>query len=155
MRAAGVWVLVMLLYATSLQAECVREGRHKAREIIGGVVGAAASSFIVRSVSARPHTFRDYHTDNEMAFSPRYNRRMMVSYAVGNAIGIFAATPHGCRSWWRPLPGTFLPTLPFWSASEQPMGMIFTSMFLPPFQAAGGVLSNSIKRQPLATANDR
>ena len=136
-----------LVIATPLRAECRREGRDKAREIVGGVVGAAAGSFIVRSVSARPHSFSDYRTENGMAFSPRYNHRMMVSYAIGNAIGIFVATPHGCRSWWRPLPGSVLPTVPFWSAADQPMGMIFTSMFLPPFQAAGGTLSNGIKRR--------
>jgi hypothetical protein len=146
MRTAGVWVLVLLVSASSLQAECVREGHHKAREIIGGVVGAAATSFIARSVSARPHAYADYHKEDALWFSPRYNRRMMVSYAVGNAIGIFAVTPRGCHSWWRPLPGTIVPTIPFWSASEKPFGMLFSSMFLPPLQAAGGTLSNSMKR---------
>jgi hypothetical protein len=138
--------LALSLVGQSLQAQCVRKGNDKVREIMVGVAGAAASSLIVRSVIARPHTYADYHTDNGIAFSPRYNRRMMMSYAVGNAIGIFAATPRGCHSWWRPLPGTVAPTIPFWSAAEKPFGMIFSSMFLPPFQAAGGVLSNSIKR---------
>lgn len=154
MRSVAL-VLALSLGAQSLQAECVRKGNDKVREILVGVAGAAAGSLIVRSVIARPHTYPDYHTEQGLAFSPRYNRRMMVSYALGTAIGIFAATPRGCHSWWRPLPGTVLPTVGFWSAAEMPFGMLFSSMFLPPFQAAGGVLSNSMARQPLATTNDR
>ena len=139
-------VLGLTLCSQQLQAECVREGRHKVREILSGVAGAAASSLIVRTVSARPHTFADYRVEDGVAFSPRYNRRMMLSYAAGTALGIFITTPAGCHSWWRPLPGAFLPTIPFWSAADKPLGMIFTSMFLPPFQAAGGTLTNSMNR---------
>ena len=146
MKTVAALILALTVGPSTLDAQCVREGKHKVREIMGGVIGAAASSFILRSATARPHTFSDYHAENGVAFSPQYNRRMMVSYAVGNTLGILIATPRGCHSWWRPLPGTVLPTIPFWSASEQPLGMIFSSMFLPPFQAAGGVLSNSIKR---------
>lgn len=145
MRAALV-ALTLLACARPLEAECVREGRHKVREIMGGVVGAAASSFIARSVSSRPHAYRDYHVEDDIAFSPQYNRRMMISYAAGSTLGILIATPRGCHSWWRPLPGTILPTIPFWSASEKPFGMIFSSMFLPPFQTAGGVLTNGMRR---------
>lgn len=146
MRTVALAAIALTFGPITLQAECVREGRDKAREIMSGVVGAAASSFIVRSATARPHAYGDYHKEDALWFSPQYNRRMMVSYAVGNAIGIFIATPRGCRSWWRPLPGTVVGTLPFWSASEKPFGMLFSSMFMPPFQAAGGVLSNSMKR---------
>jgi hypothetical protein len=145
MKAAAL-ILALTLHPSVVRAECVREGGDKVREFLSGVAGAAASSLVARTFVARPHTYRDYHVDNGIAFSPQYNRRMMVSYAVGNAVGILIATPRECQSWWRPLPGTIVPTIPFWSASEKPFGMIFSSMFLPPFQAAGGTLTNSIKR---------
>jgi hypothetical protein len=147
MRQAIASLFAVLCCAEALGAQaCVREGKDKAREIMSGVAGSAAASLIIRTVTARPHRYPDYRTEYHWPFSPKYNRRMMASYAVGSALGIFIATPRRCRSLLRPLPGVIVPTIPFWGASEKPFGMVFSSMFLPPFQAAGGTLTNGLKR---------
>lgn len=48
------------LSAQSLQGECIREGRHKAREILVGVGGAVASAMIMRTVAGSPGTYSDF-----------------------------------------------------------------------------------------------
>jgi hypothetical protein len=147
MRPARAWLFALVFFAYPAGAQsCVREGKDKIREILSGVAGSAAASLIVRTVTARPHTYSDYRTEEQWQFSPKYNRRMMASYALGSALGIFIATPRGCHSLLRPLPGVIIPTIAFWGASEKPLGVVFSSMFLPPFQAAGGTLTNGLTR---------
>lgn len=147
MRCAPALLLALCCVATPAGAQtCVREGNAKIREILSGVAGSAASSFIVRSLTKRPHSYSDYRSEDQWQFSPKYNRRMMASYAVGSALGIFIATPRGCHSLLRPLPGVILPTIAFWGAAEKPFGMVFSSMFLPPFQAAAGTVTNGLTR---------
>lgn len=139
-------LLVLSLPAQSLGAECVREGRHKAREILIGVAGAASSALISRTVSGGPGGFPDFHEEQQLFFSPKYNRQQIASLAVGSTLGIFFATPRGCKAILRVLPGVIIGTLPFWNTAEHALGMRFSYAFAPPIQSALGMITNSLGR---------
>lgn len=145
MRPLGLLLLLAVPFQ-ALRAECVREGRHKAREILVGVGGAVASALVARTVSGGPGNFADFHEEQQLSFSPRYNRQQIASLAVGSTLGIFFATPRGCKALLRVIPGVVLGTLPFWSTAEHALGMRFSYAFAPPIQSFAGVISNSLGR---------
>ena len=124
----------------------MREGRHKAREILIGVGGAVAGGIISRTVSGGPGGFPDYHEDQQLFFSPKYNRQQIAALAVGSTLGIFFATPRGCKAILRVIPGVVIGTLPFWGTAEHALGMRFSYAFAPPIQTAMGVITNSLRR---------
>lgn len=139
-------LLLLALPAQSLGAECVREGRHKAREILIGVGSAVASGIVSRTVSGGPGEFPDYHEDQQLFFSPKYNRQQLTALAVGSTLGIFLATPRGCKAVLRVIPGVAIGTLPFWSTANHALGMRFSYAFAPPIQTFMGVITNSLGR---------
>ena len=139
-------LLALTLSAQTLQAECVREGRHKAREILIGVGSSVASAIISRTVSGGPGEFSDYREDQQLFYSPKYNRQQLTALAAGSALGIFLATPRGCKAILRVVPGVAIGTLPFWSTADHALGMRFSYAFAPPIQTFMGVITNSLGR---------